>query len=236
MLRVVSMFTVIPVVDLLDGQVVHARRGERGGYRPIETPLSPSAAPEQVVRGLRNVFPFAVIYIADLGAILQRGDHREQIDALIAHFPTVSWWVDAGIRKGEDLGRWQHPSILPVLGSESLQDAAILANRQSAVALSLDQKGTDVYDPAGLHGRPELWPDRVIAMTLHKVGSGEGPDMSRLGEVLRQHRDGEVYAAGGVRGDDDLRELKQSGIRGALVATALHHGGITAAALRDLQA
>ena len=33
----------VPVVDLLAGQVVHARRGERSRYQPIQSPLCPGS-------------------------------------------------------------------------------------------------------------------------------------------------------------------------------------------------
>ncbi|HEY5207250.1 MAG TPA: HisA/HisF-related TIM barrel protein [Roseiarcus sp.] len=43
----------------------------------------------------------------------------------------------------------------------------------------------------------------------------------------------EIYAAGGVRNAADLAALKGAGVRGALIATALHERQIVAA---DLQA
>ena len=42
----------------------------------------------------------------------------------------------------------------------------------------------------------------------------------------------EVYAAGGVRDAADLRALAAAGIAGALVASSLHNGRITAEDLR----
>ena len=41
--------------------------------------------------------------------------------------------------------------------------------------------------------------------------------------------EGQVYAAGGVRNEDDLAALVKSGVAGALVATALHQGAIRTA-------
>ncbi|MBL8704261.1 MAG: histidine biosynthesis protein, partial [Rhodospirillales bacterium] len=58
----------IPVIDLKAGQVVHARRGDRANYRPIETSLSPSAEPVAVARGLMALHGFRRLYVADLDA------------------------------------------------------------------------------------------------------------------------------------------------------------------------
>jgi phosphoribosylformimino-5-aminoimidazole carboxamide ribotide isomerase len=46
------MVEVVPVLDLKDGAVVHARMGRRSQYRPIETPLSSTSKPVDVTRGL----------------------------------------------------------------------------------------------------------------------------------------------------------------------------------------
>jgi hypothetical protein len=60
---------IIPVIDLKGGLVVRARMGQRDQYRPIETPLSPTSHPADVVQGLMSVFPFRTLYVADLDAI-----------------------------------------------------------------------------------------------------------------------------------------------------------------------
>src|ERR1700728_4537920 len=56
---------VIPVIDLMDGEVVHARRGHRGSYGRLESPLSPTSDPVDVIRGLLSVYPFPTLYVAD---------------------------------------------------------------------------------------------------------------------------------------------------------------------------
>ena len=75
-------------------------------------------------------------------------------------------------------------------------------------------------------------------MTLNKVGSLLGPDFSYLEKILglarKQSSDIHVYAAGGIRNMDDLLQLRDLGITGALVATALHNGSITAAEVAEL--
>ncbi len=75
---------------------------------------------------------------------------------------------------------------------------------------------------------PALWPQRVIVMTLARVGSGAGPDLARLAAIQSIASGREIYAAGGVRDAADLWALKEAGVSGALIATALHERRIVA--------
>lgn len=228
-------FEVIPVVDLMGGLVVHARAGERQAYRPLTgSQLSSSAAPEDVVAGLLALHPFRRLYIADLDAILKRGDHAATIAALAARFAGLEPWVDAGLAERGAVDRLLAlPSLRPVLGSESQVDAGLLATLRDEprLVLSLDLRGATPLDPAGLFARPELWPEDLIVMTLARVGTGQGPDLAALRGVLARAGPRRVWAAGGVRGRDDLRALRALGCAGVLVATALHDGRLDAAAL-----
>ena len=75
---------IIPVIDLMHGQVVHARMGQRQHYQPIQSLLCSSSAPIDVVSALLELYPFERMYIADLDAITGQGDHL----ATILHIQT----------------------------------------------------------------------------------------------------------------------------------------------------
>jgi phosphoribosylformimino-5-aminoimidazole carboxamide ribotide isomerase len=49
--------------------------GDRASYRRLESPLSPTSDPVDVVRGLLGVYPFPILYVADLDAIQRHGDN-----------------------------------------------------------------------------------------------------------------------------------------------------------------
>jgi len=218
---------VIPVLDLKGGGVVRAVGGRREEYRPIATPLAPSNAPQDVAAGLLRLHPFSTLYVADLDAILGRGDNSGVVKALREKFPQVEFWLDAGAT-AQKTAPWTQ-----VIGSESLagdEPPPDLSGAESAV-LSLDFKGEDFLGPLALLDRPSLWPRRVIVMTLARVGSGSGPDFSRLGAIKARAGAREVFAAGGVRDARDVSALAQRRIAGALVASALHDGAISSADL-----
>ena len=67
----------IPVMDLLDGRVVQAIKGEREQYKPVKSVLCDTSEPVDVARAFRDQLGLSEIYIADLDAIMGRGSHRE---------------------------------------------------------------------------------------------------------------------------------------------------------------
>ena len=92
----VKRLRIIPVLDLKGGVVVRAAGGHRDRYRPIETPLASSPAPEAVAEGLRGLAPFASFYVADLDAIDGGGFAPGRLAALRALSPPAEIWLDAG--------------------------------------------------------------------------------------------------------------------------------------------
>ncbi|MBS0330337.1 MAG: hypothetical protein JSR30_10815, partial [Proteobacteria bacterium] len=91
-----ASLALIPVLDLMDGQVVRAFGGRRDEYRPLESALCDSSRPEAVVEGLLALYPFRRIYIADLDAILGRGNHGSVVERLQRLHPDLEFWVDGG--------------------------------------------------------------------------------------------------------------------------------------------
>ena len=86
----------IPVIDLMGGAVVRARMGDRASYRPLESPLSPTSDPVDVVRGLLGVYPFGALYVADLDAIQRNGANLPALRRIRAGFPALQMWIDNG--------------------------------------------------------------------------------------------------------------------------------------------
>jgi phosphoribosylformimino-5-aminoimidazole carboxamide ribotide isomerase len=223
---------IIPVIDIRNGVAVRAVAGRRADYRPLVTPLAATSAPLDVAQGLMSLWPFKALYIADLDAIEGRGDNLAVVRDIARRFPHLSLWVDAGFCRGEDAADWvAMEAVAPVYGSETLESLAALESLPARAILSLDFRGDALLGPEGLLAASATWPRRVIVMTLDRVGMGAGPDLDGLASVREVAKDRSVVAAGGVRGVDDLVALKKAGVAGALVATALHEGRVTAADL-----
>jgi phosphoribosylformimino-5-aminoimidazole carboxamide ribotide isomerase len=228
---------VIPVIDLKDGAVVHARMGIRSAYAPIESPLSPTSRPTDVARGLLSIFPFKRFYVADLNAIENKDNNNAALKLLSVAFPELVFWVDAGIGESHHAERFLESGLGHlVLGSEAQRDGELTRHlcRNNRTILSLDFRGEEFLGPPSLLNEADIWPTSVIVMTLARIGSSSGPDMKWLTIIKSRAANRQVYAAGGVRDADDLALLAQAGIAGALVATSLHNGKLTGAQIARL--
>ncbi|MFH6783962.1 MULTISPECIES: HisA/HisF-related TIM barrel protein [Methylobacterium] len=217
---------VVPVLDLRGGVVVRARAGDRERYAPIVTPLSGTPAPADVARGLLSAWPARRLYVADLDAIVDRAPpDLAALRAIVAACPGVELWVDAGFASEAGVDAFLAAGLgRPVLGSESQTDAALVRRTGARAVLSLDSRDGTPMGPAELHEDASSWPPEVIVMTLSRVGSGAGPDLGGLARLKAHAPHIAFYAAGGLRGPEDLPALEQAGAAGVLVASAIHDG------------
>ena len=236
---------ILPVLDLMQGQIVRGVAGQRHAYRPIESKLVRSAAPVAVAQAFRTHFGFSEFYLADLDAI-QLGQPALGVYQEL-HEQGFRLWIDAGLRTSQDATL---TSLLEsyvasiVVGSESvsgpieLERIVELAGAERVV-FSLDLKAGRPL------GRVDLWPRddpwsiaehaisalgvrRMIVLDLACVGVGAGIGTEDLCVRLKQAFPAvQLTTGGGVRGIDDVVRLLALGIDRVLVASALHDGRLT---------
>ena len=223
----------IYVLDILNGAVVHAVRGERSRYEPIAgfSQIVSTSEPLGILQELRP----REVYIADLNLLTGRGDNL----AVIKKISTVTrTMADMGISKAVDLERLP-ASISPVLGTETASLQLIEeAARECKIVVSIDMMKRKVLarDPelAGqtplqlLQKLNGLKLEGVILLELDRVGTSVGLDGPFLEEAAAAAKH-PLILGGGVKGEEDLRALEEMGFSGALLATALHNGKIPVA-------
>lgn len=220
---------IIPVIDLLDGVVVHAKKGERQHYQAIQSLLTHSSKPLDIVAALLEYFPFRQIYIADLNAI-QKIHHAPNnfacIENISKQFPELELWIDAGINSAAERSQWEKINAKLILGSENFSDLSHFLAVQvidSAFILSLDYMPTGYQGPKELLESTKYWPADVILMSLTHVGANQGVNVGLLQQFTPYADKFNLYAAGGVSDIHDLKLLESIGVQGALIATALHY-------------
>ena len=217
---------IIPVIDIMHGEVAHARLGQRQHYQPIQSLLCNSSDPIDVANALLELYPFKCIYIADLNAITGQGNHASTIAKIQAQHPNIEVWLDAGIKNVTCLETWTNANVTHVIGSENINTINDLMEISQLLhgnfVLSLDFSQDKFLGHPKLQSETELWPDKLIAMTLSQVGSQLGADVKRLLAIKKLAGKREIYAAGGIRNNKDIHLLQDFNIAGALVATALH--------------
>ena len=215
---------IIPVIDLKDGLVVHARLGLRDQYQAIHTPLCQSAELFQVMSAFLTLADFDCFYIADLNAITGFGHHEALIAELLKTYPQKTFWIDSGYQTLKDYA----DNHLPVLGSECYSEDQVLELNtfKKRFILSLDYAASGALGATSLFSDQALWPETIIIMTLNRVGSQQGPDLETLTAFCKRYPEQRFVAAGGIRHNEDLQSLKLIGIQQALLASALHSGDI----------
>jgi phosphoribosylformimino-5-aminoimidazole carboxamide ribotide isomerase len=239
---------VVPVIDLKGGVAVHAVRGDRARYRPVSGRIGDGSDPVGLARAVRDRFGLDELYVADLDAIAG-GTGSPDLVAALAREARVM--VDAGAAGATAIaGLLELGVARVVIGTESLPGAQAFRRLRSELpdaplVLSLDLRGGEVLSPdpalAGLGAAEALarladaGAREAIVLDLLRVGSGEGPDLTLIGELHARFPDVELLAGGGVRHAADLGALTGAGAAGALIATALHDGAIAADELRALR-
>jgi phosphoribosylformimino-5-aminoimidazole carboxamide ribotide isomerase len=185
-----------------------------------------------IVSALLGLYPFKSLYIADLTAIQGHGNHLAAITALRMRYPQLKILLDAGFKHPDDLTPWRSADFDLVIGSEGLNTVdqfhgLIQEIDPARLLLSLDFGTNGFLGASDILANTSQWPARIIAMTLSRVGSHQGPDDVRLGDLIHHAGDRQVIAAGGVRHIEDIKRLQQLGATGVLIASALHDGHIT---------
>lgn len=233
-----SMMQLIPVIDLLKGMVVHAKKGDRSHYQPIQSALCKSSEPIDVVNGLLELYPFERIYIADLDAITGQSNHIDSIKYIQAQQPTLEIWLDAGIRNTSNLLLWRDLKLTHVIGSENIASTRDFSEISEYLnrnfILSLDSNQSGFLGCADLETNTDLWPENIILMSLTQVGANQGTNLELLEKFKHYSKKFKLYAAGGVRNIDDISTLEHLGIHGALLASALHNKQISANEIRGV--
>uniref|UniRef100_A0A7C2VDR5 HisA/HisF family protein n=1 Tax=Ignisphaera aggregans TaxID=334771 RepID=A0A7C2VDR5_9CREN len=218
------MVEVIPVIDIMNGLVVRAIAGQRDRYKPLDNSvIVRSPRPEDALAGFKKL-GCGRLYIADLDAILGRGDNSFVIDMALGYGFRVL--ADVG-RRG--LSKADEENVSYVIGTEYIDYPDELAEL-SGRAISMD-----TVDGMVLFRNTRLDPERasaelcrynpsiLIVLNLSRVGTEQGLDFDLL-RIARMCCKTELAVGGGIRSVDELKLLNTFGVRYVLVATAIHKG------------
>ena len=231
---------IIPVIDVLNGKVVHAIRGKRKEYLPLRSTLTNSVDPSAVAQAFKTL-GFNELYLADLDAILGKQPNYK-IYKSITELTGLKLIVDAGINDlitAEQVLNSQITKL--IIGTETLPNKKFIQETikhfdAEQLVVSLDLMNSKVLTKPKFDGSKdalnllreldEIGVSQFIILDLALVGSNEGVNINFLKKAL-SFLQGDVYVGGGVRDVADLIEMKTIGIAGVLVATALHSGKIS---------
>lgn len=240
---------IVPVIDILNGIVVHGRAGHRESYQPIQSQLTDSVDPSQVLRVLIESCDATTGYVADLNGLMKRPVQTAILRRLAGN--EFGLMIDAGVRSVGDIEDVPDgDNVRVILASEAIPSDLILAdmvaghpNRRFVFSFDLtdgilkspvsDWKTNPIADLASRLA--DLGILDWIVLDVRSVGMGTGPSSVKLCEQLKaQFPDARLTTGGGIRNRADLQTLKDAGVSEVLLATALHDKTISRLDVKSL--
>ena len=229
--------TLLPAVDVVDGQAVRLTQGEAGSETGYGDPLA--AARAWVEAGAEW------IHLVDLDAAFGRGSNAELLERIVGELE-VNVELSGGIRDDETLRRALASGAARVnLGTAALEDPAwtarAIAEHGARIAVGLDVRGTTLAARGWTREGGDLWEvlarldadgcARYVVTDVTKDGTLRGPNLELLRAVC-ERTSAPVVASGGVSTLEDIRALRglvEAGVAGAIVGKALYAGQFTLA-------
>lgn len=228
---------IIPVLDIMNGQVVRGVAGDRANYAPIRSALVDSSEPEIVARALIRATSAEAIYIANLDMLRWgtsefdvrilpewNGTIFLDIGGLSQEPPDARFRMIAAFEVGERVAFvretfQQYRAAKPPAFSVDLRNGSLIGAWAEWGLRS-------PKDAIGLVDRVwEIGFRTVIVLDVARVGVGQGTGTEALCIAIRERYPAmEIITGGGVRSWDDVNRLADCGIDGVLVASAIHDG------------
>ena len=177
------------------------------------------------------------VYIADLNILQGIGEHDTNFADIRAVSQKVKTMLDPGISSPSGVEEALSLAGSVILGTEtaSLDTISSAASKfPGRVNVSIDIKNGKILtqdpnmpdDPIEVIGMlNDMDVHDIIILDMDRVGTSSGVDSQFLSTIAASSNH-DVLLGGGVKDVSDIETLKDIGLKGALVATALHNGKI----------
>jgi 1-(5-phosphoribosyl)-5-[(5-phosphoribosylamino)methylideneamino] imidazole-4-carboxamide isomerase/N-(5'phosphoribosyl)anthranilate isomerase len=231
------MLTLLPAVDVADGQAVRLVQGAAGSATAYGAPLDAALAWQ------RDGATW--VHLVDLDAAFGRGSNAALIADVVGRLE-VNVELSGGIRDDASLRAALSTGAARVnIGTAALEDPEwcdrVVGEYGDRVAVGLDvrgrtlaargwtREGGDLYEVLARLDKAGC--ARYVVTDIMKDGTMRGPNLDLLREVCA-HTGAPVIASGGVSTLDDLRALaglEPVGVEGVIAGKALYAGAFTVA-------
>jgi phosphoribosyl isomerase A len=236
--------TLLPAVDVADGQAVRLVQGAAGSETAYGDPLEAALAWQNDGADW--------VHLVDLDAAFGRGSNAELLADVVGRLD-VRVELSGGIRDGESLTRALATGCARVnIGTAALEDPEwcdrICGEYGDRVAIGLDVRGRTLAARGWTRDGGDLYEvlarldkagaSRYVVTDITKDGTMRGPNLDLLREVCAA-TDKPIIASGGVSKLDDLRALatlESVGVEGVIAGKALYAGAFTVREALDVLA
>jgi 1-(5-phosphoribosyl)-5-[(5-phosphoribosylamino)methylideneamino] imidazole-4-carboxamide isomerase/N-(5'phosphoribosyl)anthranilate isomerase len=227
--------TLLPAVDVADGQAVRLVQGAAGSETSYGDPVSAALAWQEAGAEW--------LHLVDLDAAFGRGSNAPLLAEVVGKLD-INVEMSGGIRDDESLKRALATGCRRVnIGTAALEKPewvrSIIGRHGDKIAVGLDVRGTTLAargwtaDGGDLYSTLERLDAegcaRYVVTDVLKDGTLRGPNLDLLRDVCSR-TSAPVVASGGVSSLDDLRALASlvpAGVEGSIVGKALYAGAFT---------
>lgn len=242
------MFKIIPVIDILNSEVVHAIKGERDKYQPLKSKMFKSTDPIEIIKELNQNICFNEFYIADLDAIIKRNPNFDLYLEILETL-NVNIIVDPGIKNRKELSTFiKFDFYKLILGLETIGDFQIISDAlkylgNDKIIVSVDMyKGKIISNIKEIKNQvplkviekiEKIGIKEIILLDLYRVGQKIGGIPLSYIEILHSFN-GIVLVGGGIKNFNDIVNYKKKHFSGVLIASALYDGSLNIEKLESL--
>lgn len=234
----------LPAIDIKDGLCVRLYQGD---YAQVTTY---DRDPVQVAQRWQEVGA-SWLHVVDLDGAAQGRPVNTDLIQRMRQETTLQIEVGGGMRSLEQIEQVLALGVERViLGTVALRDRALLeaalARWGERIVVGLDARDGFVavsgwYETSQVRATElagelsRLGVRRFVYTDIARDGALSGPNLPALRE-MQQASESALIASGGVSSLEDLRELAQSGVEGAIVGKAIYTGAVDLAqAVRELE-
>ena len=250
---------IIPVLDLMIGQIVLAVGGKRDDYQPVHSKLTRSSQPLDVAKAMFQQTGCDTMYLADIDSFAGAEPNWRVYNQLLE--AGFGLWIDADWLTRSRATQISDKISLPaqlkiIISSETLSSLAQFESLAELLTagirpiFSLDKQGDTIITRSGdlnrasslelIHHAYSQGVRELIILDLAGVGTMRGISVDNsLSLMIREIRDEltgiTLTSGGGVRSFDDARQLLAAGCDHVLVASAIHECRFTPDDITNLQ-
>ena len=230
-----TALTLLPAVDVQNGQAVQLTQGVAGSEKVFGDPLA--AALRWQSAGAEW------LHLVDLDAAFGRGSNAEVIASITARL-SLNVELSGGIRDDASLERALATGCRRVnIGTAALENPEwcekVIGEHGDRIGIAIDVKGSRLAARGWVREGGD-WAEAIerlsaagcslfVVTDVKSDGMLTGPNLDLLRDVAAR-TDAEVIASGGIARLDDLRALRDLvplGVTGAIIGTALYVGNFT---------
>ena len=227
--------TLLPAVDVADGQAVRLVQGEAGTETGYGDPMEAALAWQRAGADW--------IHLVDLDAAFGRGSNAQLLGDVVGRLD-LNVELSGGIRDDASLAAALATGCTRVnIGTAALEDPdwvrSVIARHGDQIAVGLDVRGTRLAARGWTSEGGDLYETldrlnadgcaRYVVTDVTKDGTLRGPNLDLLRDVSARTKS-PVVASGGVSSLADLEAiagLVPLGVEGAIVGKALYAGAFT---------